>query len=133
MNTFMTIMSLILLTVMSWLAGYAVCLIILSLTRWATRLDIEERFPWRRARKINRTIASVVGLIVAAVVMFYSAPATIRSLRPAPPHEEVSLTVDVPPAVEVPPLDDVNQLIEEQKKKVQGPGRPKMDRESPIV
>jgi protein TonB len=131
MNTFMTIMSLILLFVMSWLAGYAVCLIILSLTRWSTRFDLEERFPWRRARKINRTIASVVGLIVAAVVMYYSAPATIRSLRPAPPHEEVSLTVDVPPAVEVPPLDNVNQLIEKEKKKIKGPRRTDGGRESP--
>lgn len=91
----MTIMSLILLAVMSWLAGYAVCLTILSLTRWSTRLDIEERFPWRRSRKINRTISTVVGLIVAGIVMFTCTPATLRSLQPAPPQVDLPSPVGV--------------------------------------
>lgn len=95
MNTFMTIMSLILLTVMSYLAGHLLSLLILTLSRWSARFNDEERFPWQRVRRINRTIASVVGLMVAVVVMYFSAPATIQSLRSAPPEE-------APPQVEIP-------------------------------
>lgn len=96
MNTFLSIIALILLAVLSWIAGYVVCLTILSRSLWSPRLHLEQRFPPQRFKKINRLVSSVAGLIVVAVVMYFSAPVTIQSLQSSPPQ------------MEVPPLNDVN-------------------------
>ena len=81
MNTFLSIMALILLAAVSWIAVYTVCMGLLRLSLWSPRLHIEHRFPPHRFRKVNQVMASIVGLIVAGIVMFYCAPSTIRSLQ----------------------------------------------------
>jgi hypothetical protein len=99
MNTFLSIIALVLLAVLSWIFAYTVCLTILRRSQWSPRFHLEQRFPPQRFRKINRTTSAVIALIVAGIVMYYTAPATIQSLRPAsPPNDVLHETTAVPPA-----------------------------------
>ena len=82
MDMFRSILALSLLAVLAWIAGYAVCHALLSRSQWSPRLHIEHRFPADRFKKINRVISVIVGLIVAAITMYYCAPTTISTLAP---------------------------------------------------
>lgn len=83
-----------LLAALSWIAAYSVCLTILRRSQWSPRFHLEQRVPPQRFRKINSTTSAVIALIVAGIVMYYTAPATIQSLRPTPPPN------DEPPKIE---------------------------------
>ena len=74
-----SLLALSLLAVLAWIAGYYVCLKLLTWSLWSPKLHLEERFPPDRFRTINRTVSFVVGLIVMAVTLWYCAPPTIRS------------------------------------------------------
>lgn len=102
MDTIRPVLALMLLAFLSWIAGYWVSLTILRLSKWSPRFHLEERVPPQRYRKINRIIAASIGLIAAAIAMYYTAPETMQSLRQAPP------------SLEAPPADDVERLIEEE-------------------
>ncbi len=83
MNSFLTIMALMLLAAVSWIVTYTLCMWVLKQSLWSPRLHLEDRFPPHRYRQINQVLATIVGLIVAGIVMLNCAPATIRSLQPA--------------------------------------------------
>jgi len=89
-DTLRPILALVLLTAVAWIAVYTVFSGFLKLIRWPSRFNLEDRFPPHRARKINRNIASVVGLIVAGILLYYCAPATMQSLKKEAPHVEMS-------------------------------------------
>jgi hypothetical protein len=79
MNSFMSIVALLLLAVLCWIVGHVVSLAILRLSDWPSRFQVEERFPPHRARKINRLVATAAGLVVAGIVMCFCAPASLRA------------------------------------------------------
>lgn len=77
MDMIRSILALLLLAAISWIASYTVCLMILTQSQWSPRLHLDQRFPPHRFRKINRVMATIVGLIIAGAVIYSCAPAAI--------------------------------------------------------